>query len=448
MKKATANLLQVCVASFSFICTNKSIAIAQVTPDNTVNTQVNQNGNVAEITGGEARGDNLFHSFQDFSVPTGNEAFFDNATDISNIFSRVTGGNVSNISGLIRANDANLFLINPAGILFGAGARLDLGGGSFYGSTADSILFEDGEFSAVDNLSEPILTINAPIGLGFRDNPADITVRGDGNGARLEDSEPVDTQEALRVSGDATIGIVGGNLIFEDATIKTAGGRIEIGSVGGGRVDLVEVANGFTFNYSGIEAFGDISLSGRSNIDASGIGGGDINVAGRNISLTGVSAFVSNTLGDQTGGDINVFATDAIEISGVENELDFVSAIVSRTFPNGTADAGDINIETGSLSLGDRAGILTFSSGQADAGNITINASDSVSLSSQGDLTQIASSIAADAVGNAGNIIINSGSLNLNNGAFLAANNSGQGNAGNIVINSGSLNLNNGAFLK
>ena len=385
MKKATANLLQVCVASFSFICTNKSIAIAQVTPDNTVNTQVNQNGNVAEITGGEARGGNLFHSFQDFSVPTGNEAFFDNATDISNIFSRVTGGNVSNISGLIRANDANLFLINPAGILFGAGARLDLGGGSFYGSTADSILFEDGEFSAVDNLSEPILTINAPIGLGFRDNPADITVRGDGNGARLEDSEPVDTQEALRVSGDATIGIVGGNLIFEDATIKTAGGRIEIGSVGGGRVDLVEVANGFTFNYSGIEAFGDISLSGRSNIDASGIGGGDINVAGRNISLTGVSAFVSNTLGDQTGGDINVFATDAIEISGVENELDFLSAIVSRTFPNGTADAGDINIETGSLSLGDRAGILTFSSGQADAGNITINASDSVSLESQGE---------------------------------------------------------------
>ena len=71
--------------------------LAQVTPDNTVNTQVNQNGNVSEITGGETRGGNLFHSFQDFSVPTGNEAFFNNADSISNIFSRVTGGNISNI---------------------------------------------------------------------------------------------------------------------------------------------------------------------------------------------------------------------------------------------------------------------------------------------------------------------------------------------------------------
>ncbi len=133
--------------------------------------KVNQNGNVSEITGGETRGSNLFHSFQDFSVGTGNEAFFDNANDISNIFSRVTGGNISNIDGLIRANgSADLFLINPAGIIFGENARLDIGG-SFYGSTASSILFENGEFSAADLENPPLLTVNAPIGLGFRDEP-------------------------------------------------------------------------------------------------------------------------------------------------------------------------------------------------------------------------------------------------------------------------------------
>ena len=158
--------------SINFISLPKA-SFAQVTPDNTVNTQVNQNGNVAEITGGETRGSNLFHSFQDFSVGTGNEVFFNNADRISNIFSRVTGGNISNIDGLIRSNgSASLFLINPAGIIFGQNARLDIGG-SFYSSTADSILFEDGEFSATDLENPPILTINAPIGLGFRDNPAD-----------------------------------------------------------------------------------------------------------------------------------------------------------------------------------------------------------------------------------------------------------------------------------
>jgi filamentous hemagglutinin family protein len=151
--------------------------LAQVTSDDTVNTQVTENGNTAEITGGETRGDNLFHSFQDFSVPTGNEASFLNANDISNIFSRVTGGNISNIDGLISANgSANLFLINPAGIIFGEGARLDIGG-SFYGSSASSILFEDGEFSAADLDNPPLLTVNAPIGLGFRDQPGDIVNR-------------------------------------------------------------------------------------------------------------------------------------------------------------------------------------------------------------------------------------------------------------------------------
>ena len=71
------------------LCLSTSPLLAQVTSDGTVNTQVNQNENVAEITGGETRGSNLFHSFQDFSVGTGNEAFFNNAENISDIFSRV-----------------------------------------------------------------------------------------------------------------------------------------------------------------------------------------------------------------------------------------------------------------------------------------------------------------------------------------------------------------------
>lgn len=179
MKQIISPLLQIGICAAGYLYATSNVTLAQVTSDGTVNTQVNQNGSIAEIMGGETRGSNLFHSFQDFSVPTGNEAFFNNADSISNILSRVTGGNISNIDGAIRANgSASLFLINPAGIIFGEGARLDIGG-SFYGSSASSILFEDGEFSAADLENPPLLTVNAPIGLGFRDNPGDIINRSD-----------------------------------------------------------------------------------------------------------------------------------------------------------------------------------------------------------------------------------------------------------------------------
>ena len=405
---------------------------AQVIPDETTSTTVDIDGT---INNGDRAGGNLFHSFSEFSVPTGGQAFFNNSVDIVNIFSRVTGGNISNIDGLLGANGtANLFLINPAGIIFGENARLDIGG-SFFGSTADSIIFSDGEFSALDADNPPLLTINAPLGLNFRDNPTDITVRGDGNGARLTDSEVIDTQDALRVDSDATFGLVGGNLFFEDATIKTAGGRIELGSVAGGQVNLNSVDNGFTLDYSGITTFRDITLSGSSNIDASGLGGGDIQVAGRNISITGVSGFSAVTLGSIPGGDINIFASESLNISGIENEDNFVSYLSTRIFPDGIADGGDINIETGSLSIGDRALIRTSVSGQGNAGDVNINATEGISLVSEGNISSIRSNLGTGAIGNSGDINIVTSSVSLSNGASFSANTRGQGNSGNIIVN-------------
>ena len=116
-------------------------ATAQVIPDGTTNTTVDAEGNNITINDGDRAGNNLFHSFQDFSVPDGGSALFNNEQAIENIFSRVTGGNISNINGALGANgSANLFLVNPAGIIFGENASLSVGG-SFYGTSADSILF-------------------------------------------------------------------------------------------------------------------------------------------------------------------------------------------------------------------------------------------------------------------------------------------------------------------
>jgi filamentous hemagglutinin family protein len=151
---------------------------AQVTPDDTLpdNSAVTTEKDKIQIEGGTTRGNNLFHSFQEFSVPADQEAQFNNADTIENILSRVTGASESVINGGISANgSANVFLINPAGIIFGENASLNVGG-SFIGSTADSLLFpDDSEYSATNTDAAPVLTINAPIGLGFRDAPQPIT---------------------------------------------------------------------------------------------------------------------------------------------------------------------------------------------------------------------------------------------------------------------------------
>jgi filamentous hemagglutinin family protein len=168
--------------TFSHLLLNP--ALAQIIPDNTLltNSNVTHGCIICLINGGTTRGDNLFHSFSEFSIPKNGEAVFNNNLAIKNIFTRVTGTSVSNIDGVIKTNGiANLFLINPNGIVFDANASLNLEG-SLIASTANSIKFADGSvFSTIAPQSTQLLTVNVLIGLSFGNSPQAIKVQGQGH---------------------------------------------------------------------------------------------------------------------------------------------------------------------------------------------------------------------------------------------------------------------------
>ena len=175
-----------------------STVSAQIIPDDTLGaessvvTPDNIKGIESErISGGAIRGSNLFHSFRSFNIGEGKGGYFENPAAIENIFSRVTGSNPSEILGTLGVlGNANLFFLNPNGIIFGQNASLDVRG-SFLGTTADSIVFPDGkQFSATNPEAAPLLTVNVqqPIGLVFQDNSGEITVMGDGLGTRTNNN--------------------------------------------------------------------------------------------------------------------------------------------------------------------------------------------------------------------------------------------------------------------
>jgi filamentous hemagglutinin family protein len=293
------SLFQLSVCTIGWLYTTSNTTLAQVTTDGTVNTQVTENGNVSEITGGETRGSNLFHSFREFSVGAGNEAFFNNADSISNIFSRVTGGNISNIDGLIRANgSASLFLINPAGIIFGEGASLDIGG-SFYGSTADSILFEDGEFSAVDLENPPVLTVNAPIGLNFRDEPGDIQIQGTNSGNFRVNPNNV---SILQAEG-TFLALIGGDIVLEQANLDLIGKQITLGGLTS--EGIVEINGNGSLNFPT-----DLSSLANIKLDSSSLFVTALNEANNtnDIVITGDNTAVFSLIKDSSNSEKTSFA--------------------------------------------------------------------------------------------------------------------------------------------
>jgi len=430
--------LSYCVC-LSYLFTSSTVS-AQIEKDNTlpVNSDVIKNGINFKINGGTVRGNNLFHSFKKFDVPTKGEAFFNNINSVENIFNRVTGGSVSNIDGTIKANgSANLFLMNPSGIIFGENARLNIGG-SFLGTTADSIKFTDGEFSAINPQAPPLLTINIPLGLQMGTNPGAIQLEGKGHNLDFTESPPVvgagRLQTGLRIESGKTLAMVGGDILFRGGVLNAPSGRIELGSVDALETVSFDATNsGWILGYQNVEQFRDIKLLSRTLLDASGFGGGDIQLSARNITLSNRSASLIQNLGTKPSGNINVYASESLTLTTDATNLNPVIATETLT----TGSGGNITIETKKLSLQNGA-VAARSWNQGRSGNITVNASnvevDGIAIIDSSNFYRSSISAVNYGSGNGGDVTISTKQFTVSNGALISSSTLGSGAGGNITV--------------
>ncbi|PSF35520.1 hypothetical protein C7H19_16020 [Aphanothece hegewaldii CCALA 016] len=429
-----------------------AITQAQVTPDTTLgkeNSIVNQIDVLNDkIDGGARRGGNLFHSFQEFNINEGKGVYFANPSGVMNIFSRVTGGNASQILGRLGVlGQSNLFFLNPYGIIFGPNSSLDIRG-SFVSSTADAVKFADGtEFSSINPQNNALLTISVPVGLQTGNHPATINIQN----ARLS------------VDLNQTLAIIGGNLTLNGAQLNTGGGQIILGGLSEtGLIGLNFINNIPIFSFPTGVARADILIDNGTVVDIKGVNGGTIEINAHNLDITGKSeirAGIGSGIGSVSiqAGNIDITATQGIKLtnfsqisSSVDSEAvgrggeiilssPFISLTNSfiRATTNGQGNSGGIKITTGSLFLNDGAQILASTQRKGNTGAIKITANDTISLSgndSQGSPSSIISQVAQKAQGNSEGIEIITGSLFLNNGAKVDASTSGIGNAGAIKI--------------
>ncbi|MGY8689384.1 MAG: two-partner secretion domain-containing protein, partial [Verrucomicrobiales bacterium] len=432
-----------------WLLTSAAIAQAQIVADGSLGTRVSGPSNGIVISDGFRNGQNLFHSFDSFSVNVGEVASFAESLGVSRILARVTGPNRSEIQGILRAQ-SDLYLMNPNGVLFGEGATLEVNG-LFVATTVDSIkLGESGEFSVSQRGDLSLLTFDAPEAFGF-------------SGDRI--AAPIEVTTLLSAQGSVTL--VGGDILVRGGT---AGLEIDSGDItlnAGGRVTLEGASprasdkgsistNGRVVIRAGelqMENFDistgegspsmdiDISMRPASTIrsksgDIAVRAGGDMNLtvaqimlegsgstltvtAEGDLMLTGLgtsgnnpSLIQANVTGSESGADVTVNVRGDIRLEGrntmigvessegssgtlgnvqvvADGNIDLSSRARISSEVNGSGGGGDLSVQAGGdILLDDRGSIIARSSEQSSGqlGSVSVEAADELVLSNRAEI--------------------------------------------------------------
>ncbi len=422
---------------------------ADVIMDGSMGTAGSLQGPAYEIPAayGRQAGANLFHSFQTFDIHKGESATFSGPSSVERIISRITGGNLSHIDGLLRSAipNADLFLLNPSGFVFGPNASLDIGG-SFHVSTADYLRMGDSEKFFSRPVENEVLSVAPPSAFGFlKAENSSIVFEGDEVTVLDENGE----FRGLTVNEGKNISVIGGDIeirsgLYYDFLIrdeegnplyymaKDENGEILYDDSGNPVYETDEAGNPIplTMNLypaSLIAPGGQIFLAGATSAGEIGMQESGADISCETLGNISISDWAWLDVSAQSGGSFVIRAGQFFVNGG---------GLYAET-ESGAGKGMDIKAD--SLRISDGGLLSTDSYGAGDGGNISIKVAKDAVMTAENysDLGIVisanASGTEADA-GNGGSIEIQAENIEISSGAILAADSYGSGKGGNVKL--------------
>ena len=372
------------------------------------------------VVNGATRGETLFHSFEAFNVLDGQGVYFDNPVNINQIVTRVTGDTPSNIFGTLGVlGPADLFLLNPNGVIFGPNTQLDITG-ALVATTAHGVEFENYEFRTDIVDTPPLLTITAPIGLQYEASSEGIVLQP---GTFLE------------APPGQTLALLGNSITLNESRILALDSPIAIAAPQAG---FIAFGPNLTLDDAGVTDFGPITLQASQVSTASITSSRQITLRGEQITLADGSALADFSTTDVDGGGIVIDAENQVIVRNSSGLL---------TASSNAGNAGDVIIRTGDLLVQDGSVIRSTTSSSGGSGQIDIRAAGAVILAdevanfSSGQFSQVGTQVEAAATGRGGNITIAADQIQVLGGTELSVFTRSSGAAGDISLQARSIEI-------